>query len=150
MLRVFGKVLARSEVGKGPVALLGSYHNLARPYSTAVSEDDSLSFFQTVEKFYDRAVELLEPNLIKGLKGRMTQEEKEKRVRGILALIKPCNRVLSVTFPIQKDNGEFVNIRGWRAQHSDHYTPCKGGKVLGIFPVLLKIKFLHGRPIYNY
>ena len=36
-------------------------------------------------------------------------------------------RLIGVTFPIKRDNGEFEIIRGWRAQHSDHMTPCKGG-----------------------
>ena len=98
-----------------------------RAQSTA-ADDDSLSFFQTVEKFYDRAVEIVEPSLVDSIKSRISKEEKQKRVRGILKIIKPCNRVLAVTFPIKRDNGEFEMIEGWRAQHSDHYTPCKGGE----------------------
>ena len=102
--------------------------------STAAVEeeyDDSLSFFECVEKFFDRAARKLEPTLIKEMKGLRTQsqEDKEKRVKGLLSIIKPCNRVLSVTFPVQKDNGEFEIIRGWRAQHSDHLMPCKGGNI---------------------
>lgn len=94
--------------------------------------DDSLSFFQCVEKFFDRAATILEPTLINDLKTmrNMPQHEKEARVRGILRMIKPCNRVLSITFPVRRDNGEFEIIRGWRAQHSDHMTPCKGGNVM--------------------
>merc|ERR1712012_1214962 len=98
-----------------------------RTQSTAADPDDGLSFFQTVEKFYDRAVEIVEPSLVDSIKSRISKEEKQKRVRGILKIIKPCNRVLAVTFPIKRDNGEFEMIEGWRAQHSDHYTPCKGG-----------------------
>ena len=101
--------------------------------TSAVEEeyDDSLSFFECVEKFFDRAAKVLEPTLIKEMKGlrTLTQDDKEKRVKGLLSIIKPCNRVLSVTFPVQKDNGEFEIIRGWRAQHSDHLTPCKGGNI---------------------
>jgi len=124
MLRLFGRVLP---IVNGERANLIRVSSRLSSTAAAAGDDDSLSFFQNVEKFYDRAVELLEPNLVENLKGRLTQEEKEKRVRGILAIIKPCNRILSVTFPIQRDNGEFEIIEGWRAQHSDHYTPCKGG-----------------------
>lgn len=37
------------------------------------------------------------------------------------------SRLIEVSFPIKRDNGEFEMIEGWRAQHSDHMTPCKGG-----------------------
>lgn len=89
--------------------------------------EDSASFFKMVELYYDNAAERLEPMLIKEDRSRTTVEEKEKKVKGILQMIKPCNRVLSVEFPIRRDNGEFEMIKGWRAQHSDHMSPTKGG-----------------------
>ncbi len=96
---------------------------------TSQEEDlDNLSFFESVEKFYDNAADLLEPNLVNAIRAKIPQDEKEKKVRGILNMIKPCNRVLDLSFPILRDSGEFEMIRGWRAQHSDHITPCKGGK----------------------
>jgi len=91
----------------------------------ATDPEDSASFFEMVERYYDRAAELLHPNLVKDMSG--TLDEREKRVKGILALIKPCNRVMAVTFPIKRDNGEFEMIEAWRAQHSDHKLPSKGG-----------------------
>jgi len=96
------------------------------PYPIDASDpEDSASFFEMVERYYDRAAELLHPNLVKEMSG--TLEEREKRVKGILALIKPCNRVMAVTFPIRRDNGDFEMIEAWRAQHSDHMLPSKGG-----------------------
>jgi len=102
------------------VAPLGS-----RQMST--TEDDDPNFFTMVEMFFDRAAKLLEPDMIKHLKDRSSLEEKKLRVKGILGMMKPCNNVLALTFPIKRDNGEFEIIEAWRAQHSHHRTPCKGG-----------------------
>lgn len=48
---------------------------------------------------------------------------------GILDTMKPCQDVLSVSFPIKRNSGEYELIRGYRAQHSHHRTPCKGGEM---------------------
>ncbi|KAI6652872.1 glutamate dehydrogenase 1, mitochondrial isoform a precursor [Oopsacas minuta] len=50
-----------------------------------------------------------------------------KEVQGILDVVEPCSFVLQVNFPIRLDNGSIHMIRGWRAQHSTHRSPCKGG-----------------------
>ena len=44
-----------------------------------------------------------------------------------MKIIEPCAHVLEVNFPLQKDDGSFEMITGYRAQHSHHRTPCKGG-----------------------
>jgi len=111
----------------------------SRPYSSAPfpidanDPKDSASFFEMVELYYDKAVELMESNLVKEMPGPV--EDRQKRVRGILAMIKPCNRVMTVTFPIKRDNGEFEMVQAWRAQHSDHKVPSKGGISLRQFLV---------------
>ena len=89
---------------------------------------DNVSFFNMVQIFYDRAADRLRPNLVKGLKDRISAQEKENKVNGILNMIRPCNRLLSLNFPIKMDNGTFEMIQAWRAQHSDHMTPTKGGQ----------------------
>lgn len=45
---------------------------------------------------------------------------------GLLDQIRSCNSVLHITFPLPTKNGYEV-IHGWRAEHSYHKTPVKGG-----------------------
>ncbi|MBZ0268124.1 Glu/Leu/Phe/Val dehydrogenase [bacterium] len=45
---------------------------------------------------------------------------------GLLKQIKVCNNVYSVQFPIKKGN-DYVIIEGFRAEHSHHLKPVKGG-----------------------
>jgi len=44
-----------------------------------------------------------------------------------LKIIEPCAHVLEVNFPLQRDDGSYEMINGYRAQHSHHRSPCKGG-----------------------
>lgn len=85
------------------------------------------SFFHMVEYFYHRGWKIVEDKLVEEFKGRWTPEEKRKKVRGYLALLGPCHAVLEVSFPLKRDNGDYVMINGWRAQHSHHRVPTKGG-----------------------
>ena len=85
-------------------------------------------FYRQVELFYDRAAKILEDKLVDDMvKTKLTDDMKRKKVRGILKIIKPCNHVLEIRFPIRKDDGELHMIEAYRAQHSQHRTPCKGG-----------------------
>ncbi|HTQ78784.1 MAG TPA: Glu/Leu/Phe/Val dehydrogenase [Thermoanaerobaculia bacterium] len=45
----------------------------------------------------------------------------------LLTLIKNCNSVYHLTFPLRRDNGEIEVIHAWRAEHSHHKLPTKGG-----------------------
>ena len=45
----------------------------------------------------------------------------------LLAQIKACNAVYAIAFPIRRDDGTIEVIRGWRAEHSHHRMPTKGG-----------------------
>lgn len=133
MYRYLGELLARGPGGvrsPGADALLPACASLLRQrcYSQAVDRDDDPNFFTMVEGFFDRGAAIVENKLVESLKTRESLEQKKMRVRGILRIIKPCNHVLSVSFPIKKDNGEWEVIEGYRAQHSQHRTPCKGGE----------------------
>ena len=101
------------------------------------------SFYEMVEVFFDKGADLVESNLIKSIdtynKGsqtdsktkqrirQMTFEQKKNKVKGIMTSMKPCNHVLQIQFPLKKDDGSFEMITGYRAQHSQHRTPTKGG-----------------------
>src|SRR6185369_8121724 len=66
------------------------------------------SFFDNVSIYFDQAASF-------------TQYAK-----GLLDQIKVCNSVYSFKFPVRTSSGYEV-ISGWRAQHSHHKLPVKGG-----------------------
>ena len=45
----------------------------------------------------------------------------------LLAQIRTCNSVYQVSFPIRRDDGTIDVVTGWRAEHSHHRMPTKGG-----------------------
>ncbi len=66
-------------------------------------------FFEQVNRYVDRAARLLDlPD-------------------GLLQQIKACNAVYHVSFPLRRDDGTIEVIHGWRAHHSQHRLPVKGG-----------------------
>lgn len=67
-----------------------------------------VSFLEGVNRSYDAAAELVE------------------LPPGLAEQIKQCNSVLQVRFPIGYRGGYHV-ITGWRAVHSEHRLPAKGG-----------------------
>ena len=106
-------------------SLTGS-HNI--PENLLYVEDSSdPSFFHMVEYFYHKGWQVVEDKLVEEFKGKLTPEEKRKKVRGYLSILGPCHSVLELSFPLKRDNGDYVMINGWRAQHSHHRLPCKGG-----------------------
>lgn len=66
-------------------------------------------FLDAVNIFFHRAAE------ISGLE------------KGLLEQIRVTNKVLTVRFPIKRDDGSIEVIEGYRAQHSHHKLPTKGG-----------------------
>uniref|UniRef100_A0A8C7WE83 Glutamate dehydrogenase n=1 Tax=Oncorhynchus mykiss TaxID=8022 RepID=A0A8C7WE83_ONCMY len=135
MYRYFGELLTRgassalaSGCVKSALPVSASLMRM-RHYSEVAGEKDAddPNFFGMVEGFFDRGANIVEDKLVEDLKNKETPVQKRHRVRGILKIIKPCNHILSVSFPIKRDDGEWEVIEGYRAQHSQHRTPCKGG-----------------------
>ncbi len=46
---------------------------------------------------------------------------------GLIEEIKACDSVIKIQFPVRMDNSEYRVFTGWRATHSAHRQPVKGG-----------------------
>jgi glutamate dehydrogenase (NAD(P)+) len=123
---VLSKKLNLAALSRNFTATLTPHEKLADE-KLPMHEQRDPSFFHMVSHYYDRGSEIIESKLVEEMKGRAPNEEKRQTVRGILKNIKRPNKVLYITFPIRRDNGEFEIIEAWRCQHSEHKTPCKGG-----------------------
>lgn len=92
-----------------------------------VPEAADPKFFDMVEYYYQRGLQVSENELINTIKGNISVAEKENQASGILMLMQKCDAILELTFPIKRDSGEYEMITGFRAQHCTHRTPTKGG-----------------------
>ena len=50
-----------------------------------------------------------------------------KHPKGLLEQIQVCNSVYHMAFPVEKDDGSIEVVHAWRAEHSQHKLPTKGG-----------------------
>lgn len=66
-------------------------------------------FFQSVSKYFDQAA------AHSGVKA------------GMLRQVKTCNAVYRMRFPVREDNGDITVVEAFRAEHSYHRLPTKGG-----------------------
>ncbi|KAJ9060160.1 NADP-dependent glutamate dehydrogenase [Entomophthora muscae] len=82
---------------------------LSTPATLKATKDDEPEFLQSVKNFFDRAA------LVSGISAKT------------LAQIKSTDAILAVTFPIELEDDKNFIIRGYRAQHSRHRLPVKGG-----------------------
>ncbi|XP_017777520.1 PREDICTED: glutamate dehydrogenase, mitochondrial [Nicrophorus vespilloides] len=94
-------------------------------------EHENPKFFDMVEYFFHKACIAVEDKLVDDLQyvkgSRLTLEQRKAKVKGILQLMEQCDYVIEIAFPIRRDNGQYEIIKGYRAQHSTHKQPCKGG-----------------------
>lgn len=96
----------------------------------------SPKFFDMVEYFFHRGVQVAEEQLIADMKGT-DKEANRKKAKGIFKIMETCSKILEINFPIKLDNGEYQMIHGYRAQHSSHRQPTKGGKFNSSFSFFL-------------
>lgn len=91
-------------------------------------------FFDMIEYFFHKAWIVVEDQLVEELgnkKGnKLTVEQRKKKVKGILSHLERCEAVLELNFPIKRDNGNYEIINAYRAHHTAHKLPCKGGKLI--------------------
>lgn len=106
----------------------GVSHQMPERLQGIPDAEDPL-FFEMVEYFFHRACQVAEPKLVAEVKmgPKATLEEKKERTAGILRMMQPCHHILEMCFPVKRDNGSYEMITGYRAQHSNHRTPTKGG-----------------------
>ncbi|XP_075756828.1 glutamate dehydrogenase 2, mitochondrial isoform X4 [Pelodiscus sinensis] len=88
---------------------------------------DAPGLLPMVEAFCGRAVHVAEADLVQKLRSSRPAQEKRQWVQGILESIQRCSHVLEVSIPVRRDSGHWEVVEGWRAQHSQHMLPCKGG-----------------------
>ncbi|NNE71052.1 MAG: Glu/Leu/Phe/Val dehydrogenase [Rhodothermales bacterium] len=50
-----------------------------------------------------------------------------KHTDGIIDQIRICNSVYAMEFPLKRDDGSIGVVKAWRAEHSHHKLPVKGG-----------------------
>lgn len=70
--------------------------------------EEGRKFLASVNRYFDKAASLTDYD------------------PGLLAQIKACNSVYSFSFPVRNEDGYEV-IKAWRAEHSHHKLPVKGG-----------------------
>ncbi|CAM4598343.1 glutamate dehydrogenase, mitochondrial isoform X1 [Caretta caretta] len=88
---------------------------------------DAPGLLPMVETFCTRAMRVAEDDLVQQLRSSRPETEKRQWVHGILETIQRCSHVLEVSIPVKRDTGHWEVVEGWRAQHSQHLLPCKGG-----------------------
>lgn len=94
-------------------------------------EEARPDFSQMVQYYYHAAARLMEPSLVKELEKKYPRADnkwREGRVAAILKFIGVVSCCLEVTFPLQKRDGTYELITGYRAHHCRHRLPVKGGK----------------------
>ena len=70
---------------------------------------EHISFSKQVDMYVDQAAELT------------------PYPKGLLDQIRITNSVYQMQFPVKRDDGSIEVIQAWRAEHSHHIRPVKGG-----------------------
>jgi len=104
---------------------------------------DDPKFFAMVLEFTESAADILENKLLEDTEvyigsseavkksvseaNNRSVEQKKKFIQGIFDFILPCKSILETNFRVRMDDGSMKVFAGYRAQHSHHRLPTKGG-----------------------
>merc|ERR1712130_176106 len=85
-----------------------------RPWATtarlsSTGPEDEPRFLECFKSYYDNAAAL------------------SQHPAGVLQDLRSCRSILRVEFPVKVETGDWMQVVGYRAQHSTHRVPCKGG-----------------------
>lgn len=82
----------------------------AKPTTVAHSSEEEGDFLSQVKLYFDKAAKLTD------------------YPPGLLQQVETCNAMIEVSFPVRMgDNHDYQIFQGWRAEHSHHRLPTKGG-----------------------
>lgn len=82
---------------------------IVMPAQTHAHASHRGQFYKSVSRYFDRAAEYT------GLPD------------GLLDQVKRCNAVFRMRFPVKQDDGSIQVVEAYRAEHSHHRLPAKGG-----------------------
>ncbi len=94
-------------------AEISKTHPTSMSSATLFKDDAAIAsgehFFEQVNRMFDKAA-------------RFTDHP-----QGLLNQIKICNSVYHMEFPVKRDDGSIEVVQAFRAEHSQHKSPTKGG-----------------------
>jgi len=110
MLLTAKKCIQMSLKSEKGASLMNRRAHQVRRFSNASIQQEP-NFLQQVKMYFDKAAALT------------------KYPKGLLAQIETCNDMIEVNFPVRLsgDSHDYQIFTGWRAEHSHHRLPTKGG-----------------------
>ncbi|GFR73651.1 glutamate dehydrogenase, mitochondrial [Elysia marginata] len=115
----------------GPLLVVQQRHIVSKSAHISDDDDENLPLSRNVGMFFDKAAALLVHKVVEDFKSlpqkHRSLDEEMKLIQGTIAVIKPCAFIISLSFPIRRDNGTLEVVRAYRAQHKQHRLPSKGG-----------------------
>lgn len=95
----------------------------------SIPNDEDPSFSKMIHYYFHNALKHLDAKFLQSLAERnmTSHQERDNKKNGIIGLMKECTSVIEIKFPIKRDSGSYEIITGYRAHHSTHRAPLKGG-----------------------
>ncbi len=101
--------LAKMTMTRAFAAKQPTPHGIEYPKGKTLDTHDEPRFLEMVKLHFNRAAKLTGVD------------------KGLLRVIRECNAVIRFNVPLERDNGDLEVVTCYRAQHSHHKLPCKGG-----------------------